>query len=140
MTKKQAPSDQLTDEDYQTLAAIRAALRRFMHFSEDAAKGAGLTPQQHQALLAIRAAPEKVLSIGELADLLLIQPHTASELADRLGILGLVERRPDAKDRRMMKLHLTSAAEKALQALSVTHKAELRRLRPLLDALLCRLE
>ncbi|MBU6448489.1 MAG: MarR family transcriptional regulator [Rhodospirillales bacterium] len=140
MTKKQPPDDLLTNGDYQTLAAIRAALRRFMHFSEDAAKNAGLTPQQHQALLTIRAAPEMVLSIGDLADLLLIQPHTASELADRLGILGFVERRPDVKDRRMMKLHLTHAAEEALRGLSVTHRAELRRLRPLLSELLGKLE
>ncbi len=46
-------TDQLKDEDYQTLAAIRAALRRFTHFSEEAAKTAGVTPQQHQALLAV---------------------------------------------------------------------------------------
>ena len=140
MTKAQMPEDGLTDEDYQTLAAIRLALRRFMHFSEDAAKNAGLTPQQHQALLTIRAAPEMVLSIGELADLLVIQPHTASELADRLGILGLVQRQPDEKDRRIMKLHLTPVAEEALLSLSVAHRTELRRLRPLLGALLGKLE
>ncbi|MDE1905588.1 MAG: MarR family transcriptional regulator [Rhodospirillales bacterium] len=140
MTKDQMPENGLTDEDYQTLAAIRLALRRFMHFSEDAAKNAGLTPQQHQALLTIRAAPEMVLAIGELADLLVIQPHTASELADRLGILGLVQRQPDEKDRRMMKLHLTPAAEEALLSLSVAHRTELRRLRPLLGALLSKLD
>ncbi|MDE1896563.1 MAG: MarR family transcriptional regulator [Rhodospirillales bacterium] len=140
MRKKQLPGDRLTDGDYQTLAAIRLALRRFMHFSENAAKSAGLTPQQHQALLTIRAAPEKVLAIGELAELLVIQPHTASELVDRLGIIGLVQRQPDEKDRRMMKLHLTPAAEETLLSLSVAHRTELRRLRPLLGALLSKLE
>ena len=130
----------LTDDDYRTLSAIRAALRRFMHFSEDAAKSAGLTPQQHQALLAIRAAHDSALSIGELAEFLLVQPHSASELADRLGALGLVDRKPDVKDRRMMKLHLTRAAAATLLSLSVVHKDELRRLRPLLNELLAKLE
>ena len=140
MKNRKEPAGQLTDENYRTLAAIRAALRRFVHFSEDAAKSAGLTPQQHQALLAIRAAQASAMSIGELAEFLLIRPHSASELADRLGALGLVDRKPDAKDRRMMKLHLTRAAEEALLSLSVTHKDELRRLRPLLNEFLAKLD
>ena len=140
MNKRTAATDHLTDEDYQTLSAIRAALRRFMHFSETAARSAGLTPQQHQALLAIRAAPDAAISIGELAEFLLIQPHSASELVARLGALGLVERKPDTKDRRMMKLHLTQAAGDALLSLSVTHRNELRQLRPLLNELLGRLD
>ena len=115
-------------------------MRRFTHFSEDAAKASGLTPQQHQALLAIRAAQDSAISIGDLAEALFIQPHSASELADRLGAVGLVERRPDEKDRRVMKLHLTQAAEEALLSLSVAHRDELRRLRPLLSDLLVGLD
>lgn len=130
----------LSYEDYKVLAAFRAALRRFTHFSEEAAKSAGLKPQQHQALLAIRAAEGGVLSIGELAEFLLIQPHSASELADRLSALNLVSRTPDPTDRRSMKLHLTPAAKTTLQSLSLTHRDELRRLRPLLWELLEKLE
>ena len=140
MRKTREPNRHLTDKDYRTLAAIRSALRRFTHFSEDAAKASGLTPQQHQALLAIRAAQDSAISIGDLAEALFIQPHSASELADRLGAVGLVERRPDGKDRRVMKLHLTPVAAEALLSLSVTHRDELRRLRPLLSDLLARLD
>jgi DNA-binding MarR family transcriptional regulator len=139
MKRQKDPADHLTDEDYRTLAAFRAALRRFLHFSEDAAKSAGLTPQQHQALLAIRAAKGTAISIGDLAEYLVIQPHSASELADRLVALGLVIRKPDVKDRRMTKLRLTQAAEDALLSLSVTHRDELRTLRPLLSELLAKL-
>ncbi|HTJ89707.1 MAG TPA: MarR family transcriptional regulator [Acidocella sp.] len=134
------PSDQLTDHDYKTLAAIRYALRRFIQFSEAAARSAGLTPQQHQALLGIRAADQSALSIGELAEFLMVKPHSASELADRLTTLGLVGRRPEATDRRVMKLHLTEAGEAALLSLSVTHRDEVRRLRPLLSELLVKLD
>lgn len=139
MKSTRTSADHLTDDDYQTLAAIRAALRRFAYFSEGAAKSAGLTPQQHQALLAIRAAQGASMSIGELAEFLLIQPHSASELADRLSALGLVERQPGATDRRMTTLCLTKAAEQALLSLSVAHRDELRRLRPLLNELLTKL-
>ncbi|KDM65108.1 hypothetical protein [Acidiphilium sp. JA12-A1] len=45
----------LTDEDYEMLASFRFALRKFIAFSEAAARRDGLTPRQHQALLGIRA-------------------------------------------------------------------------------------
>ncbi|MDE2239072.1 MAG: MarR family transcriptional regulator [Rhodospirillales bacterium] len=140
MVRHDKPDGCLSDKDYKTLAEIRAALRRFTHFSENAARAAGLTPQHHQALLAIRAAPDHALSIGELAEFLLIQPHSASELADRLTALALVSRQPGTTDRRMIRLHLTSSAEKALRDLSLAHRDELRRLRPLLGDMLARLE
>lgn len=139
MTNYDESTRGLSDEDYKTLAAIRAALRRFTHFSEDAARVAGLTSQQHQALLAVRAASDGTMSIGELAEFLLIQPHSASELVDRLGALGLVERKPSVTDRRMMRLNLTASANSVLRSLSVVHRDELRRLRPLLGELLARL-
>ena len=44
---------------YETLAAFRYALRRFIHFSEEAAQAAGITAQQHQALLAIKGFPAR---------------------------------------------------------------------------------
>ena len=140
MTRRNEPGSCLSDQDYKTLAEIRAALRRFTHFSENAARAAGLTPQQHQALLAVRAAPDHALSIGELAEFLLIQPHSASELADRLAALALVSRKPGTKDRRMMRLHLTPSAEEVLRFLSLTHRDELRRLRPLLGDMLAQLD
>ena len=44
----------LSDADYRSLAEFRHALRRFLAFSEHAARDHGLTPSQHQLLLAIR--------------------------------------------------------------------------------------
>ena len=134
------PKAQLTDEDYRTLAAIRHAIKRFIHFSEEAARAAQLTPQQHQALLAIRAENSLSMTVGELSEFLLIQPHSASELVNRLEVLGLVERQSDDQDRRVMRIHLTDEAEAVLVSLSMTHRDELRRLRPLLSELLSKLD
>ena len=39
------------------LAEFRYMLRKFLHFSEEAATRVGLTPQQHQLLLQIAGAP-----------------------------------------------------------------------------------
>jgi len=40
------------------VAAFRYQLRRFLRFSEKAARASGLTPQQHQLLLGWRATPD----------------------------------------------------------------------------------
>jgi len=125
----------LSDEHYEALASIRHELRRFLHFSEQAASGAGVTPQQHQALLAIRASGGEML-IGSLAEQLLLKPHSASEHVDRLARLGLVERKAGTSDRRQVAVALTPDGRSLLSSLSLAHRDELRRIRPLLTQLI----
>lgn len=129
----------LTDADYRVLADFRQTLRRFLAFSEARAGEVGLTPQQHQALLAVKAAQPGMATIGYLAEWLMLKPHSASGLADRLEVLGLLERRASAEDRRQAQVVLTAKADRVLAALSVTHKEEIRRLRPMLGKLLDRI-
>jgi DNA-binding MarR family transcriptional regulator len=129
----------IEDADYHALAAFRRALREFSAFSESAARAAGLTPQQHQALLSIRG-HGRPMSVGALAEELLIRPNSALELAGRLVKAGLINRTVAADDRRRVDLTLTDKAEALLSELSATHIAELRRRRPLLEDLLARLE
>jgi DNA-binding MarR family transcriptional regulator len=139
MERSSAIAEPLSQEDYEALAAFRYELRHFLHFSEKAAKQVGLTPQQHQALLAIRADPRGGLSVGNMAEQLFIQPHSASELAERLIFLGLLTRQPAEDDRRRMWLRLTPAAEDRLERMSTAHRAEVVRVRPTLTAILRRL-
>ena len=127
---------ELDEESYRALAGFRYELRRFLRFSETAARDAGLTPQQHQALLAIRAVPEGHMLVGELADRLLLRPHSASELAARLESQGLAVRASDAADRRHVQIRLTERAAEILASLSVAHRAELQRSGPMLHRLL----
>ncbi|WP_336487333.1 MarR family winged helix-turn-helix transcriptional regulator [Methylobacterium nigriterrae] len=129
----------LAQADYAALAAFRQALRRFLAFSKAAARRAGLPPQQHQALLAIKGA-EPPVSVGQLAESLIIAPHTAAELADRLDAAGLVTRSPSAADRRRVELALTEKAEGVLRTLSEAHRTELRAVGPLLRELLQAIE
>ena len=129
----------VTDEEYKILASVRAELRTFARFTEMNTRKAGLTPQQHQILLAIRASDQRQLTIGELAETMLLEPHSVSGLADRLAKLGLVERSRCATDRRRVNLKVTKKAEQLLSSLGQIHKAELRRIRPLLIGLLSEL-
>jgi DNA-binding MarR family transcriptional regulator len=127
--------------DYQALANFRYALRQFMEFSASAAKGVGLTPQQHQALLSIIGAPEgQAITIGFLAERMLLKHHSAVELVDRLVELDLLARNPDAADRRKVLLGLTPKGRRLLTRLSTAHIEELRRIRPVFADLLGRLD
>jgi DNA-binding MarR family transcriptional regulator len=58
----------LTSCDYRSLAELRHQIRLFLHFSEQAARSAGLNPRQHQLMLALKGLPSHIRpSIGELA-------------------------------------------------------------------------
>ncbi|HVC18844.1 MAG TPA: MarR family transcriptional regulator [Vicinamibacterales bacterium] len=125
--------DAPTLDDYRGLAEFRYLIRRFLRFSEQTARSAGLEPRQHQMLLAIKGLPSSHhATIGALAERLQIQSHSAVELANRLVARGLVQRRPGRTDRRQVLLELTPEGENVLKGLSVTMRAELRSLGPTL--------
>ena len=118
---------QLTLADYQALAELRYQIRRFLYFSEQAARAAALEPRQHQLMLALKGLPEGVRPrIGELAERLQIQHHSTVELVNRLAAGGYVRRQRGGEDRREVLLSLTPKGEKVLRELSLHHKAELR--------------
>ena len=123
--------------DYPALARFRYELRKFQAFSKAAAKQAGLTPQQHQALLTVRgfSNPDPV-SVGDLAEFLLIEPHTAVELVDRMTKLELLTRVVDNADGRRVLVKLTKEGEQRLQKLSESNLKELRAIGPTLTRML----
>jgi DNA-binding MarR family transcriptional regulator len=115
--------------DYEELLGFRTALRRFLRWSEDQARAAGLTPAQHQLLLAIKGHPgDAAPTIGELADYLVSKHHSVVELIDRAVDAGLVERRRDDEDHRIVHLSLTTLGEERIEDLSRLHLEELRNL------------
>jgi DNA-binding MarR family transcriptional regulator len=123
--------------DYEALAQFRFQLRRFLSFSEAAARNVGLTPQQHQALLAIKGfSSAESLSVGELAEFLLVRHHTAVELVDRMTKLRLIERITDDDDSRRMLVKLTKKGEQKLRMLSKIHLQELQAASPTLTGIL----
>ena len=125
-------------EDYQRLAAFRLALRRFTALTEANARKVGLTPQQHQALLSIKGGyPDRQqITIGDLAEHLLLKNHSAVGLVVRLVKAGLVVRAPAAEDRRRICLYVTPKGEALLTRVSAESLVELRASRDILDAVL----
>jgi DNA-binding MarR family transcriptional regulator len=128
-----------TVADYESLAELRHQIRRFLNFSEQAAREAGLEPRQHQLMLTLKGLPAGTRPrIGELAERLRIQHHSAVELVNRLAAGNYVRRHRSSEDRREVLLTLTSKGEKILRELSLHHKAELRMRGPALVAALKR--
>jgi DNA-binding MarR family transcriptional regulator len=129
--------DRLSRANYQALSRFRFQIRRFLHFSEEAARVEGFEPQQHQMLLAIEASDEDGgPTVGRLAEQLLIRHHSAVGLLDRLEERGLVERSRDGEDRRQVRVKMTSVGSDKLHHLTRQHRDELRKSGPeLVEAL-----
>jgi DNA-binding MarR family transcriptional regulator len=64
-------------------------------------------------------------SIGDVAEVLAIDPSTASRLVERAAEAGLLERRACADDRRRARLHLSPAGEELLATVTSRRRAVL---------------
>src|SRR5437868_2189219 len=106
----------LTLHDYQSLAELRHQIRCFLHLSETAARAAGLEPRQHQLMLSLKGLPPNARArIGELAERLQVQHHSAVKIVYRLADGGYVRRQRGGQDRREVLLALTSKCEQVLR-------------------------
>ena len=114
-----------SNDDYRVIAEFRARLRAFLHFSDEAARDAGISPQQHQLLLAIRGfAGDGDPTIGELANALQIRHHSCVGLINRLEQNGYVRRAASTEDARKVHVLITPAGEQILARLTRAHQRE----------------
>ena len=128
---------QLSNADYRSLAAFRYQIRKFLSFSEQAARAAGVEPQQHQLLLAVRGLPTGLRpTIRAIAERLCVQHHTAVALVDKLEARGLLQRERSTLDRREVLLRLTESGSELLRSLSAKHRQQLQTVGPALLAAL----
>ena len=119
----------LTKDQFEALSEFRYQLKRFLHFSESAAKKIGLTPLQYLALLHIQGYPGRNwATVGELAERLQMNHNATVALLTRCEELHLVERRKNEIDRRKVEIHLTAKGGVYLQQLAQEHKTELQSL------------
>jgi len=78
--------------------------RLLRHDADKRASIHGMTRAQWVILFWLERQPG--LSQKELSEILEVEPITVARLIDRLEARGMVERRPDPKDRRIWRLHL----------------------------------
>lgn len=121
----------LIQPNFKAMAELRYQIRRFLRFSENAARQAGIEPQQHQLLLAVRGLPDGVKpTIGVLAERMQLQHHSTVELIDRLVDRGFLCRLRATDDRRQVLIKLTHDGEEFLKKLSLHHLQELQSVGP----------
>ncbi|MGD8149266.1 MarR family winged helix-turn-helix transcriptional regulator [Ornithinimicrobium sp. Y1694] len=154
-----ALSDPVPSPEHAALSEVDLLMRvarRWRHLgspsgAESADGDRALSPHQERALLALARMERRAgecehphgIRVSHLAAHLGIAPRSATEVADALEELGLLEREPDPTDRRAVLLTLTAegrhtvgvvrdrrraAAEEALATLGEPDRAELRRL------------
>ena len=113
--------------DFKAMAELRYQIRRFLRFSEIAARQAGIEPQQHQLLLTVRGLPDGARpTIGVLAERMQLQHHSTVELIDRLVERGFLVRLRATDDRRQVMVKLARDGEAFLETLSLHHLQELQ--------------
>ena len=119
----------LTKNQFEALSEFRYQLKRFLHFSEAAAKEQGITPLQYLLLLHIQGYPGgNWATVGELAERHQMNHNATVALLTRCEELDLVERRKNESDRRKVEIHLTVKGSSYLQKLAQQHKTELQSL------------
>ena len=118
-----------TGDDYRAILRFRTRIRRFLAWSGDQARAAGITPAQHQLLLAVRGHDDaEGPTIGDIADYLQLRHHSAVGLVDRAEAAGLVRRAGDPRDRRLAHVQLRAKGARVLERLTALHVSELRSL------------
>jgi MarR family transcriptional regulator, transcriptional regulator for hemolysin len=99
----------------QLIAQLVESSRLLRNYIDHRAKSRGTTRAQWIVLFRLRQ--QEGLSQVDLAEVLELQPISLVRLLDRLVEHGLLERRPDPKDRRANKLFLTGAGRRLVDDL-----------------------
>jgi len=99
----------------QLIAQLVESSRLLRNYIDGRAKTRGTTRAQWIVLFRLRQ--QEGLSQVDLAEVLELQPISLVRLLDRLVEHGLLERRPDPKDRRTNRLHLTRVGRRLVDDL-----------------------
>src|SRR3982075_1164318 len=103
------------------IAQLVESSRLLRNYIDNRAKERG-TPRA-QWIVLFRLRQQEGLSQVDLADVLELQPISLVRLLDRLVEHGLLERRPDPKDRRTNRLFLTRAGRQLVDDLDTLRDA-----------------
>lgn len=129
-------SQPLTKQDYEQLAEVRYALRRFARHTELETQHLGISPQQYLLMLAVKGFPGRDwANITELAERLQIRHNAVIGLIKRAEARGLITRAQDAErtDRRVVQVRLTAEGERLLQLTAGALRSERTRVQQALE-------
>lgn len=106
----------MADFEHDLLFLLNDVARLLRVDADKRARAHGMTRAQWGILIWLERQPG--ISQKELAELLEVEPITVARLVDRLEARGMVERRPDPRDRRIWRLHLSPSAHLMLREIN----------------------
>jgi MarR family transcriptional regulator, transcriptional regulator for hemolysin len=114
------------DEVHRDLMFLLHDVARLLRVDADKrARLHGMTRAQWAILIWLERQPG--ISQKELSEILEVEPISVARLIDRLEARGMVERRPDPRDRRIWRLHLLAPAHDVLHEID-KHRADMTRI------------
>jgi DNA-binding MarR family transcriptional regulator len=118
--------ENVLDEFHRDLLFLLHDVARLMRVEADKrARQHGMTRAQWAILIWLERQPG--ISQKELSEILEVEPITVARLIDRLEARGMVERRPDPRDRRIWRLHLLAPAREVIHEID-DHRADMTRI------------
>jgi MarR family transcriptional regulator, transcriptional regulator for hemolysin len=118
--------ENVLDEFHRDLLFLLHDVARLMRVEADKrARQHGMTRAQWAILIWLERQPG--ISQKELSEILEVEPITVARLIDRLEARGMVERRPDPRDRRIWRLHLLRPAQDVIHEID-EHRADMTRI------------
>lgn len=97
-----------------------------MRWLVEALKPSGLTPSQFNVLRILRGARPAALSSSGICERMVTYDPDLTRLLDRLEKAGWVEKVRDARDRRVVNVHITKAGAQAVEAATAAVRERIR--------------
>jgi DNA-binding MarR family transcriptional regulator len=120
----------LSQQELIDLSNFRFQLARFLRFSEQASRAAGITPKQYLLLLHICGTPGvDWATVGELAVRLQSSAHGTVALVNRCIRSRLVSKCRNGEDARRVEVHATPRGRHLVTRIAARHRTELKSLR-----------
>ena len=130
MRKKVSPAltmDPRTQLDTEAVRAVAICGKVLHQAFEDSLNEIGVTHQQYRTMMCILSKGEEGTQLHPIAEWLGVSPRNVTALVDALEAQGLVERMPDATDRRAVIARLTATGVEKAAAAQRINLADLKR-------------
>ena len=120
-------ADKLTDVEMDAWQGLLHAHHQITRVLDAELRGEhDLTFGEYDVLLRLVQAPDRSLRMTEIAQRVLISPSGLTRVVDGLEEKGLVERRRDSDDARVVRARLTDAGREKVRQASRTHLRGIR--------------
>ena len=137
ITKRVKPAMFLDQQSLVDTEAVRAVAicGKVLHQAfEDSLNEIGVTHQQYRTMMCILSRGDEGTQLHPIAEWLGVSPRNVTALVDALEAHGLVERMPDATDRRAVIARLTATGVEKAAAAQRINVADLKRVMGSLSA------